>query len=100
MKRVLAITSTIAAILFVVGGAPPTARSQQNTASPGDTSLYRIRFNTFRSRVEDGLQVWHMEGDVRIDHQTATVTSERGRQERGLEQLSRWLLAHHVGALA
>ena len=79
MKRVFAITSTIAAILFVVGGAPPTARSQQNTASPGDTSLYRIRFNTFRSRVEDGLQVWHMEGDVRIDHQTATVTSERGR---------------------
>ena len=79
MKRVLAITSTIAAILFAVGGTPPTARSQQNTASPGDTSLYRIRFNTFKSKVEDGLQVWHMEGDVRIDHQNAIVTSERGR---------------------
>ncbi len=79
MKRVLAITSAIAAILSAAGGTPPPARAQQNVVSQGDTSLYRIRFNTFKSRVEDGLQIWHMEGDVRIDHQTATVTSERGR---------------------
>ncbi len=81
MKRVLAITAAAAAIftLALAGGTPPPALAQQTITSPGDTSLYRIRFNTFRSRIEDGLQVWHMEGDVRIDHQNATVTSERGR---------------------
>ncbi len=87
MKRNLAITAAYAAILHLAGGGPSTALaqqaadspSQQTVTSPGDTSLYRIRFNTFRSRVEDGHQVWYMEGDVRIDHQNATVTSERGR---------------------
>ncbi len=81
MKRVFAITAAIVAIslLALAGGVVPPAAAQQTITSPGDTSLYRVQFNTFRSRVEDGLQVWYMEGDVRIDHQNATVTSERGR---------------------
>jgi len=79
LKRIFAIALVISAILSAAGGAPPPARAQQNAVSPGDTSLYRIRFNTFKSRIEDGLQVWYMDGDVRIDHQTATVTSDRGR---------------------
>ena len=88
MKRVLAITAAVAALitLALAGGAPPPAMAQQTITSPGDTSLYRIRFNTFKSRVEDGLQVWHMEGDVRIDHQNSTVTSERGRHYPDLKQ--------------
>ena len=52
MKRLLAITAALAAIITALAGARPDAFAQQAEPSPSDTSLYRIRFNTFRSRVE------------------------------------------------
>ena len=57
----------------------PFGASAQDSGAASDTTLYRVRSETFRTRMEGDLQVWLLEGGVRIDHQTATVTSERGR---------------------
>jgi lipopolysaccharide assembly outer membrane protein LptD (OstA) len=57
---------------------PSAVGAQEESASP-DTSIYRVTSARLRSSIEDGERVVYLEGGVRIDHATATITSSRGK---------------------
>jgi lipopolysaccharide assembly outer membrane protein LptD (OstA) len=63
--------------LFAVFGGPE-ARSQGETA-PADSAVYRVSSSSLRWTIEDGERVVYLEGGVRIDHETTTITSLRGK---------------------
>lgn len=44
-----------------------------------DTALYKVSSGTVRSTVEANERVFYLEGGVRIDHETTTITSLRGK---------------------
>lgn len=48
-------------------------------AEQSDSEVYTVHARTLMTRMEGEIQVLLLDGDVRIDHQTATVTSDRGR---------------------
>jgi lipopolysaccharide assembly outer membrane protein LptD (OstA) len=66
----------VAACLALFAAAP--VRGQEPAARP-DTAGYRISSARGRSTIEDAERVIYLEGGVRIDHETTTITSERGK---------------------
>ncbi|HEY5133303.1 MAG TPA: hypothetical protein VII85_06430, partial [Candidatus Krumholzibacteriaceae bacterium] len=72
-----------ALLLFVVTGlfaasGGPRARPEVQSAS-ADTSIYRVTSDHLRSTIEEGERVVYLDGGVRIDHGTTTITSVRGK---------------------
>jgi len=57
----------------------PALRAQEEGASPSDTAGYRIQSASGRSTMEGAERVIYLEGGVRIDHGTTTITSARGK---------------------
>jgi lipopolysaccharide assembly outer membrane protein LptD (OstA) len=68
-------------LLFALDGDPSRQRAaaQEGEAS-SDTTLYEVSADYLRYTTEGGERVAILEGNVRIDHQTATITSRRGIQ--------------------
>ncbi|MFA4948478.1 MAG: putative LPS assembly protein LptD [Candidatus Krumholzibacteriia bacterium] len=56
----------------------PQAGAQADSAA-ADTSIYRVTASSLRSSLEEGERVVYLEGGVRIDHATTTITSVRGK---------------------
>ncbi|MDD4858304.1 MAG: putative LPS assembly protein LptD, partial [Candidatus Krumholzibacteria bacterium] len=56
----------------------PEARPQEEPGA-SDTTLYRVTSSRLRSSIEDNERVWYLEGGVRIDHGTTTITSSSGK---------------------
>ena len=54
------------------------AGSQEQSAS-SDSTVYRVSAARLRWTLEEGERVVYLEGGVRIDHETTTITSLRGR---------------------
>lgn len=52
----------------------------QEQPSARDTTLYEVSADQLRYATEEGERVIHLDGNVRIDHQTTSVTSGRGIQ--------------------
>jgi lipopolysaccharide assembly outer membrane protein LptD (OstA) len=73
-NHVLALVSTLC--LFVAFGGSG-ARSQEESA-PADSTVYRVSSSRLRWTLENGERVVYLEGGVRIDHETTTITSLRG----------------------
>ena len=71
----LGVTLAAAAPLSIV-----SADQAESGAAAADTAAYRVSTGTFRSTVENNERVNYLEGGVRIDHQTTTITSDRGKQ--------------------
>jgi len=72
-----------ALLLLVVTGlfaasSGPRARPEAQSAS-ADTSIYRATSDHLRSTIEQGERVVYLDGGVRIDHGTTTITSVRGK---------------------
>jgi len=74
---VLALCCSAALFLLAWGGDPLSASQEE---PPPDTTLYRVSADRLRYTTEDAERVAILEGNVRIDHQTATITSRRGKQ--------------------
>jgi lipopolysaccharide assembly outer membrane protein LptD (OstA) len=68
----------VAALGLSLAAERPQAMPQEEAAA-ADTTLYRVRSSRLRSSIEEGERVWYLEGDVRIDHETTTITSMRGK---------------------
>lgn len=64
-----------AALALAAGGAAAPA---QETAPFPDSGLYRVDAARLRSTIENGERVIYLEGGVRIEHQTTTITSVLG----------------------
>ncbi len=47
-----------------------------------DSTVYRVTAATYRLRLEDGVEVSYLDGGVRIDHQSAWITSDQGKDFR------------------
>ena len=57
-----------------------SAAQTEDQSAPSDTSLYRVSVQgPVKSTIENGERVIFMEDGVRIDHETATITSLRGK---------------------
>ena len=63
-------------LVAVSGG---SEAQQQEAVTPADSSVYRVSSAKLRWTIEDGERVVYLEGGVRIDHETTTITSLRGR---------------------
>jgi lipopolysaccharide assembly outer membrane protein LptD (OstA) len=57
---------------------PSTAGAREEPAA-SDTSVYRVTSASLRSSLEAGERVVYLDGGVRIDHATTTITSARGK---------------------
>ncbi len=80
-KRVGTLVSCCAAVISLGAlWAGEGSVSAQQEASPRDTTLYRVSADHLRYTTEEDERVAVLEGNVRIDHQTATITSRRGKQ--------------------
>ncbi|MCK4236608.1 MAG: hypothetical protein KAX38_05785, partial [Candidatus Krumholzibacteria bacterium] len=55
------------------------AGQDRDQPAVSDTTLYTIKAARLESVIEEGERVILLEGGVRIDHQTATITSRRGK---------------------
>ncbi len=57
----------------------PAQAGTQAEPAYSDTSIYRVTAASLRSSIEEGERVVYLEGGVRIDHATTTITSARGK---------------------
>ncbi|RPJ40247.1 MAG: hypothetical protein EHM19_13980, partial [Candidatus Latescibacterota bacterium] len=57
---------------------PARAGAQEDSAA-SDSTLYTVTAASLRSSIEEGERVVYLEGGVRIDHATTTITSVRGK---------------------
>jgi lipopolysaccharide assembly outer membrane protein LptD (OstA) len=64
---------------------PARSAGQAQRTAAADTAAYRVSTGSFRSTVEEGERINYLEGGVRIDHQTTTITSNRGKQYQDRE---------------
>ena len=69
----------LAAAIALIGAGDSSVSARQEEASR-DTTLYRVSADHFRYSTEGDERVAVLEGNVRIDHQSATITSRRGVQ--------------------
>ena len=79
MKGGLAACCTAALALVLLGPVDGSVSARQEEA-PRDTTLYRVSADHLRYTTEGEERVAFLDGNVRIDHQTATITSRRGVQ--------------------
>jgi lipopolysaccharide assembly outer membrane protein LptD (OstA) len=84
MKRI--VLMFFAALGLVAAAGQPHAGPQdtsrtgtQEESAASDTSVYRVTASRLRSSIEEGERVVYLEGGVRIDHATTTITSARGK---------------------
>jgi lipopolysaccharide assembly outer membrane protein LptD (OstA) len=72
----------LAAALLCAPAADPEGRCApaQDERAHADTALYEVSADYLRYTTEGGERAAILEGNVRIDHQTATITSRRGIQ--------------------
>ena len=75
----LAVCFAAALALALLGAGDGSVSAKQDETSR-DTTLYRVSADHLRYTTEDEKRVAILEGNVRIDHQTATITSRRGVQ--------------------
>jgi lipopolysaccharide assembly outer membrane protein LptD (OstA) len=64
--------------------APPRPREsepprERERSAGADTTLYKVSAGTMHSTVEQNERVLYLEGGVRIEHETTTITSLRGK---------------------
>ncbi len=69
----------LAAVTAPAGVVRGSAERERQEPSLSDTTMYRVRANSLSSRQENDIEVFYLEGDVTIEHQTATITSDRGK---------------------
>ena len=62
-----------------VASVRPGVRAQEGDGAAGDSALYRVDAARLRWTTEDGERVIYLEGGVRIEHQTTTITSVWGK---------------------
>lgn len=74
-------TVILAASLVCVAasGRGQSATDQRADSGEADSTLYKWSAGTLRFREEEGKQVVYLRDNVRIDHQTATITSLNGK---------------------
>lgn len=60
-------------------GRIPAESDQPSDPGKAESKLYKWSAGTLRFREEEGKQVVYLRNSVRIDHQTATITSLRGK---------------------
>lgn len=78
MRR-LSLAAAAAAVWLLAAAGSPDAQQQEQGAG-ADTTAYRVSIGgSVKSTIEDGERVIFLENGVRIDHQTTTITSLRGR---------------------
>ncbi|MBN1164168.1 MAG: hypothetical protein JXB45_06295 [Candidatus Krumholzibacteriota bacterium] len=73
---------TLAAASLPGGTAEASPPFDDQEAVLADSSLYIVSTSSWRYRVEEGEEVILLDGDVRIDHQTSTITSDKGKHYR------------------
>jgi lipopolysaccharide assembly outer membrane protein LptD (OstA) len=61
------------------GPQEPGRAETRGDSAAADTSVYRVSASRLRSSLEEGERVVYLEGGVRIDHETTTITSMRGK---------------------
>ncbi len=72
--------AALAAALALWAVVPPAADAQEEAAGgAADSTLYRVDAARLRWTTEDGERVIYLEGGVRIEHQTTTITSAWGK---------------------
>jgi lipopolysaccharide assembly outer membrane protein LptD (OstA) len=82
--RILITICLLAAILLGAGqtAAQGRARGHGTNEALADSTVYRVQAETYRLRLENGVEVSYLDGKVRIDHQTAWITSDNGKDFR------------------
>jgi lipopolysaccharide assembly outer membrane protein LptD (OstA) len=64
---------------FGAAGGPSAGAEEAGPGAGADSALYRVDAARLRWTTEDGERVIYLEGGVRIEHQTTTITSAWGK---------------------
>ncbi|UCF04312.1 MAG: hypothetical protein JSV33_10210 [bacterium] len=73
----------LALLLVAVNGGTYAQRiSPRQVPDEADSTTYQVFSDRLRSAVEEGERVTYLEGGVRIEHQTTTITSGSGKHYR------------------
>lgn len=75
-----AVSLAAAFLCTLVGSIDRPRAAAQEAAAQRDTTLYEVSADRLRYTTEGDRRAAILEGNVRIDHQTATITSRRGIQ--------------------
>ncbi len=73
---------SVSAVLLAVPWCILAEDNPENSEDLSDSTLYRVGANSMMLRVVDGVEVTYLKGDVRIDHQSAWITSDNGEHYR------------------
>ncbi len=81
-----AMAGVLLALCFDVRAACLPADPAGTDPALSDSTVYRVTAATYRLRLEEGVEVSYLDGGVRIDHQSAWITSDQGKDFRTARQ--------------